>query len=35
VKKEQAELKIFASDNVAGLRKMAEYWLGKALFSIH
>jgi glutamate racemase len=29
VKKEPAELKIFASDNVIGLRKIAEYWLGK------
>jgi len=34
IKKQQAELKIFASDNVAGLRKMAEYWLGKALLSL-
>jgi len=31
VKKEQAELKIFASDNVAGLRKIAQYWLDKPL----
>jgi len=28
IKKKRAELKIFASDNVAGLRKIAEYWLG-------
>ena len=27
VKKEEAELKIFASDNVAGLRKIANLWL--------
>jgi len=26
-KTEEAKLKIFASDNVAGLRKIAEYWL--------
>jgi glutamate racemase len=29
VKKEEAELKIFASDNVLGLRKIAKYWLEK------
>jgi len=27
IKKEEAELKIFASDNVAGLRKIADSWL--------
>jgi len=33
-KKEQAKLKIFASDNVAGLRKIAQYWLDKPTLSI-
>ncbi|RUM70027.1 MAG: glutamate racemase [Sulfurovum sp.] len=28
IQKNRAELKIFASDNVAGLRKIAKYWLG-------
>ncbi|HIP51949.1 MAG TPA: glutamate racemase, partial [Campylobacterales bacterium] len=27
IKKEEAELKIFASDNVTGLRKIADSWL--------